>query len=129
MKTLNRPMFRRGGVAKNTGIVSGFDNGGQVRKYYHNAGEVHNEQFGAGHTSHPYSPRDAATDPEILRLQGEALPDLEKSMPDLTSLREEHLGDEPERGPGLSVADWLRISGAGFEMMGAPNRGTGLKGF
>ena len=62
MKTLNRPMFRRGGgVARNTGIVSGFDNGGQVRKYYHDAGPVHNEQFGVGHTSHPYNPRDAAT--------------------------------------------------------------------
>ena len=115
-------MFRRGGVAKNTGIVSGFENGGQVRKYYHSGGTSHDEQYGAGHTSHEFNPIDPATDPEILRLQEEALPDI-------TGMREEYLGEEPQRGPGLSVADWLRIAGSGFEIMGAPYRGTGLKGY
>jgi len=123
-------MFRRGGgVARNTGIVSGFENGGQVRKYYHDAGPVHNEQYGAGHESHPLNYVDPATDPEVLRLQGEALPDLDRAIPDLTSIRDEYLGDKPERGPGLSVADWLRIAGSGFEIMGAPYKGTGLKGY
>ena len=116
-------MFRRGGSAKNTGIVSGFENGGQVRKYYHSGGTSHNEQYGAGHESHEFNPIDPATDPEILRLQEEALPDI-------TGMREEYLGEEPKRGPGLSVADWLRIAGAGFEMMGTPNTGgSGLKGY
>ena len=115
-------MFRRGGSAKNTGIVSGFENGGQVRKYYHSGGTSHDEQYGAGHERHEFNPIDPATDPEILRLQEEALPDI-------TGMREEYLGEEPQRGPGLSVADWLRIAGSGFEIMGAPYRGTGLKGY
>lgn len=39
-RVLNRPMFKRGGntSAKNTGIVSGFENGGSVRQNY-NQGE------------------------------------------------------------------------------------------
>ena len=115
-------MFRRGGVAKNTGIVSGFENGGQVRKYYHSGGTSHDEQYGAGHTSHEFNPIDPTTDEEILRLQGEA-------TPNITGMREQYLGEEPERGPGLSVSDWLRIAGSGFEIMGAPNRGSGLKGY
>ena len=69
-------MFRRGGVAKNTGIVSGFENGGQVRKYYHSGGTSHDEQYGAGHTSHEFNPIDPATDPEVLRLQEQAMPNL-----------------------------------------------------
>ena len=38
MKSLSRPMFRRGGgvSAKNNGIVSGFDNGGTVRQGFTN---------------------------------------------------------------------------------------------
>ena len=36
MKSLNRPMFKRGGKvsSRNNGIVSGFENGGSVRQNY-----------------------------------------------------------------------------------------------
>ena len=42
MKTLSRPMFRRGGgvSAKNNGIVSGFSGGGNVRQKYANGDQV-----------------------------------------------------------------------------------------
>ena len=124
-------MFRRGGVAKNTGIVSGFDNGGQVRKYYHDAGPVHNKDYGAGHSFHDPSKTyiDQTTDEEMLKWQDLSKPDYTDAYPDLTSIRDEYLGDKPERGPGLSTADWLRIAGSGFEIMGAPYRGSGLKGY
>jgi len=41
-KVLSRPMFKRGGkvVAKNSGIVSGFADGGDVRQGFQNAGMV-----------------------------------------------------------------------------------------
>jgi len=41
-KVLSRPMFKRGGkvVAKNSGIVSGFADGGNVRQGFKNAGMV-----------------------------------------------------------------------------------------
>ena len=42
MKTLSRPMFRRGGKvsSRNNGIVSGFENGGTVRQNYQSGSAV-----------------------------------------------------------------------------------------
>ena len=100
MKTLSRPMFRRGGgvSAKNNGIVSGFENGGRVELQLGGGSDIRRQllQFG----SPKNQAAEYATDPNIQALMDQYVQD-------------------PVRQKGLSTSDWLRIASAGADIMGA----------
>ena len=100
MKTLSRPMFRRGGgvSAKNNGIVSGFENGGRVELQFGGGSDIRRQllQFG----SPKNQAAEYATDPNIQALMDQYVQD-------------------PVRQKGLSTSDWLRIASAGADIMGA----------
>ena len=97
-KVLSRPMFKMGGVARNarnTGILSGFDNGGNVRRKF--AGEDGSFVYNNLDIGSKYSDMDAR----------------------LKSLQEANV--KPQ---GLSRSDYLRIAAAGADIMGAPGSGN-----
>ena len=100
MKTLSRPMFRRGGgvSAKNNGIVSGFENGGRVELQFGGGSDIRRQllQFGSPENQ----AAEYATDPNIQALMDQYVQD-------------------PVRQKGLSTSDWLRIASAGADIMGA----------
>ena len=100
MKTLSRPMFRRGGgvSAKNNGIVSGFENGGRVELQFGGGSDIRRQllQFG----SPKNQAAEYATDPKRQALMDQYVQD-------------------PVRQKGLSTSDWLRIASAGADIMGA----------
>ena len=100
MKTLSRPMFKRGGgvSAKNNGIVSGFENGGRVELQLGGGSDIRRQllQFGSPENQ----AAEYATDPNIQALMDQYVQD-------------------PVRQKGLSTSDWLRIASAGADIMGA----------
>jgi len=150
MKSLNRPMFRMGGQVINkpkigigynmggpvrqgymnglgvqpmmqqpmiqqpmmqqpmnsNGIVSGFNQGGSVRQGYNTLSSV-------GVVDDPYYQLMVAN-------QEKAGEDLDAR---LAMMREENVAPD-----GFSDSDWLRVAQAGFNIMGAPNEGSGFKG-
>tara|TARA_R110002072_G_scaffold275804_1_gene436998 strand:+ start:637 stop:1929 length:1293 start_codon:yes stop_codon:yes gene_type:complete len=98
-KVLTRPMFKRGGIARNarnTGILSGFEDGGNVRRKF--AGEDGSFVYNDLDIGSRYSDMDAR----------------------LKALQETNV--KPQ---GLSRSDYLRIAAAGANIMGAPPTGRG----
>ena len=96
-KVLSRPMFKMGGVARNarnTGILSGFEDGGNVRRKF--AGEDGSFVYNNIDIGSKYSDMDAR----------------------LKALQETNV--KPQ---GLSRSDYLRIAAAGANIMGAPGTG------
>ena len=100
MKTLSRPMFRRGGgvSAKNNGIVSGFENGGRVELQNGGGYDIRRQLLQFGSTKNQAA--EYETDPNIQALIDQYVQD-------------------PVRQKGLSTSDWLRIASAGADIMGA----------
>ena len=101
MKTLSRPMFRRGGgvSAKNNGIVSGFENGGRVELQFGGDYDEDTTPYTSTTPTTPTTPA-YATDPKRQALMDQYVQD-------------------PVRQKGLSTSDWLRIASAGADIMGA----------
>jgi len=98
-KVLSRPMFKMGGIARNarnTGILSGFENGGNVRRKF--AGEDGSFVYNNLDIGSKYLDMDAR----------------------LKALQETNV--KPQ---GLSRSDYLRIASAGANIMGAPPTGRG----
>ena len=146
MKSLRRPMFRRGGKvsSRNNGIVSGFAGGGTVRQNYA-------ESSPDGVISVDQIAKEATEENNRIRQMeerggGNFLTDLSVMMPtsgteiDPTTaiqndprlydfLSEQGYFDTPEYKRGLTTSDYLRLASMGAEIMGAPNiGGSGLGG-
>ena len=104
MKSLSRPMFRRGGgiSAKNNGIVSGFNSGGSVRQNYAESDPAGVQPFTQ------YEAQDYVMAPEIKALIDQYVTDTVKPS-------------------GFSQSDYLRLAAAGADIMGA--QPTGRSGF
>lgn len=144
MKSLRRPMFRRGGKvsSRNNGIVSGFAGGGSVRQGFYPGGSV--DQIAKQAIA------DKEENARIREMEarggGNFLTDSNVMMPtsgteiDPTTaiqndprlydfLSEQGYFDTPEYKRGLTTSDYLRLASMGAEIMGAPNiGGSGLGG-
>ena len=149
MRSLRRPMFRRGGKvsSRNNGIVSGFAGGGTVRQGFYNGGgadayaqKVLEEQ------ARIKAENDSLREAEA-RGGGNFINNLDVVMPTSTGteidpttaiqndprlydfLSEQGYFDTPEYKRGLTTSDYLRLASMGAEIMGAPNiGGSGLGG-
>jgi len=124
MRSLRRPMFRRGGKvsSRNNGIVSGFAGGGSVRQGYARM-----------------TPRGVVPDDEETKIdtsqQNNPLA-YTKAVPNYLTFEPEDAAKAFEEAytmeampKGLTTSDYLRIASMGADIMGAPNvGGSGLMG-
>lgn len=145
MRSLRRPMFRRGGKvsSRNNGIVSGFAGGGTVRQGFYPGGSV--DQI-AKQAQLDKEENDRIREMEA-RGGGNFINNLDVVMPTSTGteidpttavqndprlydfLSEQGYFDTPEYKRGLTTSDYLRLASMGAEIMGAPNiGGSGLGG-
>jgi len=145
MRSLRRPMFRRGGKvsSRNNGIVSGFAGGGTVRQGFYPGGSV--DQI-AKQAQIDKEENDRIREMEA-RGGGNFINNLDVVMPTSTGteidpttavqndprlydfLSEQGYFDTPEYKRGLTTSDYLRLASMGAEIMGAPNiGGSGLGG-
>ncbi len=125
MRSLRRPMFRRGGKvsSRNNGIVSGFASGGSVRQGYAKMtprGVVPDDEETQIDTSQQNTPLSyTKAVPNYLTFKPE----------DADAAFESGLGPAEAMPKGLTTSDYLRIASMGAEIMGAPNvGGSGLMG-
>jgi len=126
MRTLNRPMFRRGG---STGGITanlktprqGFVNAGSVQQYP-NLGGVSNPFYESEPKFLEYSTTvpeaTASASPEVLSDPKFQRSEINTQGPDFASIMAQYMS-APEKPKGMSTSDYLRLAAAGAEIMGA----------
>tara|TARA_Y100000361_G_scaffold3933_2_gene3391 strand:+ start:488 stop:2101 length:1614 start_codon:yes stop_codon:yes gene_type:complete len=115
MKSLSRPMFRRGGgvSARNNGIVSGFDN--QPRQPFapENENRVADDIF----TNYLDKYEQRKYEPITLTRPEQSAADIIKEM-----------YPTPQKPSGFSQSDYLRLLALSGDILANPSGGTGLRG-
>jgi hypothetical protein len=117
MKSLSRPMFRRGGgvSARNNGIVSGFDE--MPRQGF----APENEERVAGtddlFTNYLDKYEQRKYEPVTLQRPEQSAADIVKEFYPM-----------PQKPSGFSQSDYLRLLGLAGDILANPSGGTGLKG-
>jgi len=128
MRSLRRPMFRRGGKvsSRNNGIVSGFASGGSVRQGYARMtprGVIPDDEETKIDTSQQGDPLAG-----FIREKGVFLDEDSLNLGNAAQAYEDAYTMEA-MPKGLTTSDYLRIASMGAEIMGAPNvGGSGLMG-
>ena len=144
MRSLRRPMFRRGGKvsSRNNGIVSGFASGGTVRQNYANSNpngvisvdQIAKEAIEENNRIREMEERGGGsflTDSNVMMptSMGTETTAIQNDPRLYDFLSEQGYFDTPEYKRGLTTSDYLRLASMGAEIMGAPNiGGSGLGG-
>ena len=112
-KPLNRPMFRMGGKPDtNTGIVSGF--------------ETPRQKYDDGEHVHPHT--ESATSQDVIDMLAMRADTDEKMSGMREELTNSYMSNVPaEKGFGFN--DYMSLVKLGAGIAGAPNKGSGFKGF